>query len=244
LFEEAHGGTLFLDEIGELPPALQPKLLRVLETFEVRRVGANSSKRIDVRIVAATNRPLAHAVNEGVFREDLYYRLAVVELALPPLRARRQDAVMLAQHFYRRYAGEDARMPDDLLTSIASRAWPGNVRELRNFIERSVSLGFRAESAPEPTEPTSESLDLEQIVPTHLPLKDARAAWTEQFEQLYVRALLAKTQGNVTRAAELAGINRRSLQRLIASLRIRTDFEPSRPDAEVPTEGPGSQAGR
>jgi transcriptional regulator with PAS, ATPase and Fis domain len=218
LVEEAHGGTLFLDEIGELPPALQPRLLRLIESFEVRRVGSNSSRRVDVRFIAATNRPLAHSINDGSFREDLYYRLAVVELQLPPLRARRDDIALLAEHFFHRYAGAEAPLPPDLVASLASRAWPGNVRELRNFIERSVSLGYSSTAshaaAPSPGAPGA----VEAIVPIHLPLKDARAAWTEQFELLYVKALLAKTEGNVTRAAELAGINRRSLQRLIASL--------------------------
>jgi transcriptional regulator with PAS, ATPase and Fis domain len=216
LFEEADGGTLFLDEIGELPPLLQPRLLRVLESFEVRRVGGNTSRRVDVRVVAATNRPLARSVNDGTFREDLYYRLAVVEVLLPPLRARREDIALLAEHFFRRYAGDKEPMPAAYLSSLTSRAWPGNVRELRNYIERSVSLGTAAaavvsSSAAEPT------------VPIHLPLKDARAAWTEQFELLYVRSLLEKTGGNVTRAAELAGVNRRSLQRMIASLGLRDD---------------------
>ncbi len=229
LFEEADGGTLFLDEIGELPPALQPKLLRVLERFEVRRVGSNSSKRVDVRIVAATNRPLAENVNSGTFREDLYYRIAVVELQLPPLRARRDDIPLLAQHFFRRYAGDKESMPKELLSSLSSRAWPGNVRELRNFIERSVSLGF-SQAAPSPAlmRDAAHATRLEEVVPSHLPLKDARLVWTEQFEILYVKALLEKTSGNVTRAAELAGVNRRSLQRLIASLGLRDEDPPSR----------------
>jgi transcriptional regulator with PAS, ATPase and Fis domain len=230
LVEEADGGTLFLDEIGELPPALQPRLLRVLEAFEVRRVGANTSRRVDVRIVAATNRPLARSVNDGTFREDLYYRLAVVEIQLPPLRARRDDLVMLAEHFFRRYAGDKEPLPPALLSSLMSRAWPGNVRELRNYIERSVSLGVSATApvaaAPSP-DPVAATATPQPVVPIHLPLKDARAAWTEQFELLYVKALLDKTQGNVTRAAELAGINRRSLQRLVASLGIR---DPAPPD--------------
>ena len=211
LVEEAEGGTLFLDEIGELAPSLQPKLLRVLEGHEVRRVGDNASRRVDVRVIAATNRPLARSVNTGGFREDLYYRLAVVEVHLPPLRARPDDVALLAEHFFRRYAGEQEPVPPALLSSLASRAWPGNVRELRNYVERSVSIGVAPAAAP----------GSEPIVPTHLPLKDARAAWTEQFETRYVEALLARVGGNVTRAAQLAGINRRSLQRLMASLGLR-----------------------
>jgi transcriptional regulator with PAS, ATPase and Fis domain len=236
LFEEAHGGTLFLDEIGELPAALQPRLLRVLESREVRRIGSNQSRKIDVRIVAATNRSLAESINNGSFREDLYYRIAVVEAHLPPLRQRGEDVVLLAEHFYRRYAGEDQNLPDGLADTLKARAWPGNVRELRNFIERSVSLGFTEPAASGVTKSVQEmSPDvLAHIVPTHLPLKDARAAWTEQFELLYVTAILAKTDGNVTRAAELAGVNRRSLQRLIANLQLRARGEKSSdpPDVE------------
>ncbi len=227
LFEEAHGGTLFLDEIGELPPALQPRLLRAIESLEVRPVGGNTSRSIDVRVVAATNRPLARNVNDGTFREDLYYRLAVVELHLPPLRARREDIPLLAEHFFRRYAGDGVPVPPALLSSIASRAWPGNVRELRNYVERSVSLGVAAAGGAAPVRPTADDTP---VVPVHLPLKDARAAWTEQFESIYVRTLLARTGGNVTRAAEMAGVNRRSLQRLMASLGIRPTAPRARED--------------
>lgn len=223
LFEEAQGGTLFLDEIGELPAALQPRLLRVLESREVRRIGSNQSRKIDVRIIAATNRPLAESINNGTFREDLYYRIAVVEVHLPPLRQRGDDIVLLAEHFYRRYAGEDESLPEGLAQTLKARAWPGNVRELRNFIERSVSLGWSAPSkSSEKLVPEMAPDVLASIVPTHLPLKDARAVWTEQFELLYVKAVLAKTDGNVTRAAELAGVNRRSLQRLIANMQLRS----------------------
>jgi transcriptional regulator with GAF, ATPase, and Fis domain len=221
LFEEADGGTLFLDEIGELPIALQPKLLRALELREIRRVGGNAARRVDVRVVAATNRSLAHAVNEGAFREDLYYRLAVLEVNLPPLRARREDISLLAQHFYERFAGSDARLPDSLLDAMMRRAWPGNVRELRNFVERSVSLGWSG-GAGSRTSGEPPPAALEALVTTDVPLKVARARWTEQFEVLYVTALLRRTQGNVTRAAELAGVNRRSLQRLMLDHGIRS----------------------
>jgi transcriptional regulator with GAF, ATPase, and Fis domain len=241
LFEEADGGTLFLDEIGELPLSLQPKLLRALERLEVRRVGGNTSRTVDVRIVAATNRSLASSVNDGTFREDLYYRISVVEVLLPPLRTRRDDIPLLAEHFYRRYAGDREPLPSELVASVLHRAWPGNVRELRNFVERSVSLGIAAHrhgqeaaaggSGSSPSQPPPPPAQGGAIVPVHLPLKDARAAFTEQFELLYVKALLDKTGGNVTRAAELAGVNRRSLQRLIASLGLRggTDTIPPEP---------------
>jgi transcriptional regulator with GAF, ATPase, and Fis domain len=225
VFEEADGGTLFLDEIGEMPLALQPKLLRAIETRAIRRVGAAAARPVDVRVCAATNRDLARAVNEGTFREDLYYRLAVVEVTLPPLRARPEDVAVLAQHFYDRLAPGAGALPPDFARMLAARSWPGNVRELRNFIERSVSLGFvtppPARGLPTPQRPASRAPDVESLVPLHLPLKDARQSWTESFEEIYVRAMLRKTGGNVTRAAEMAGVSRRFLQRLAARLGIR-----------------------
>jgi DNA-binding NtrC family response regulator len=225
VFEEAHGGTLFLDEIGEMPLAIQPKLLRAIETRSIRRVGANAERPVDVRIIAATNRSLASAANAGTFREDLYYRLAVVDVKLPPLRARGDDIALLAQHFYSRFAGPDAALPPAFLAMLSTRTWPGNVRELRNFIERSVSLGFVGEPSHEsPAQTAAKALPgaaLEKIVPLDLPLKDARQAWTESFESIYVRAMLERTHGNVTRAAELAGVNRRFMQRVMARLGLR-----------------------
>jgi DNA-binding NtrC family response regulator len=219
VLEEAAQGTLFLDEIGELPLALQPKLLRALESREVRPVGANTSRAIDVRVLAATHRPLARCVNEGTFREDLYYRLAVVELAMPPLRERRADIPALATHFYRKMTGREDQPPRAMLERWAARSWPGNVRELRNSIERSVALGVLDEAAPIRSEDASEPEALSAIdarVPLELPLKDARDAWMDQFETVYVAAMLERTGGNLTRAAELAGVSRRFLQRLIA----------------------------
>ena len=223
VFEEADGGTLFLDEIGEIPIELQPKLLRALETRSVRRVGTNTARPVDVRIVAATNRPLAKAVNEGLFRDDLYYRLAVVDSALPPLRARREDIAPLATHFLTRLRGEKAVLPPDLAASIAQRDWPGNVRELRNFVERSLALGLFDEAARRPSRPPPSIEapgDLADLVPLDRPLKDARQAWMMSFESVYARHVLRRAQGNVTRAAEMAGVSRRFLQRLLARLGI------------------------
>jgi len=224
VFEEAHGGTLFLDEVGEMPLSVQPKLLRAIETRSIRRVGSNTERPVDVRIVAATNRALASAANTGTFREDLYYRLAVVEVKLPPLRARGEDIALLAQHFYAQFAGPDASLPSPFLAMLGTRSWPGNVRELRNFIERSVSLGFVEEptvAIPRATAGGAPETALESVVPLHLPLKDARQAWTESFESIYVRAMLKRTDGNVTHAAQLAGVNRRFLQRIMARLGLR-----------------------
>jgi DNA-binding NtrC family response regulator len=225
LFEEAQGGTLFLDEIGELPLSLQPKLLRVLEAREVRPVGANAPRKLDVRVIAATHRSLTNRVNDGSFREDLYYRLAVFEIALPPLRTRREDIPALANHFYERIAGEGKTLPGELYGSLASRSWPGNVRELRNFIERSAA--FIAAGVPIPAapgmRPRSARLDAAEAADgsaaplrADLPYKEARVGWLSAFERAYTTALLRKVGGNVTRAAEIAGVSRRYMHQLIA----------------------------
>ena len=228
-FQEAHGGTLFLDEIGEMPLALQAKLLRAIESRRVRRVGSSKDAEVDVRIVCATNRKLAQMVNEGTFREDLYYRLAVVEVTLPPLRARRDDIPAIARHLHAKLAARRpnvAPLSDETVEAWKSRAWPGNVRELRNAIERVVTLGDArpstkslGDTGSNPVLPTG----IESIVPLHLPLKEARDAWTSEFESVYVRAMLKKTNGNLTKAAELAGVSRRFLQRTIVRLGLRSE---------------------
>jgi transcriptional regulator with GAF, ATPase, and Fis domain len=227
-FEEANGGTLFLDEIGELPLALQAKLLRAIESRKIKRVGEPKETEVDVRLVCATNRKLARMVNEGTFREDLYYRLAVVEVTLPPLRARRGDIPPLAQHLYEKLTSKTDALAPDFVAALEQKPWPGNVRELRNAIERGVTLGHATRSASPsspslPNQPSVLPPGIESIVPLHLPLKDARLAWTSEFESIYVRAMLAKTGGNLTKAAELAGVSRRFLQRMIVRLGMRAD---------------------
>jgi transcriptional regulator with GAF, ATPase, and Fis domain len=230
LFEEADGGTLFLDEIGELPLALQAKLLRALETREIRRVGANSAKRVNVRVVAATNRGLAQSVNDGSFREDLYYRLAVGEIHLPPLQTRRADIPALAAQFYSEFTASDDPIPEGLLSVLMTRTWPGNVRELRNFIERCVSLGWEESPAARPVRARELVAGLEALVPLDLPMKEAREAWMNQFDRAYVTGQLQQSDGNVTRAAEAAGVSRRFLQRAMVRLGMRSA------DADDPTE--------
>jgi transcriptional regulator with GAF, ATPase, and Fis domain len=225
LFEEADGGTLFLDEIGELPLAMQAKLLRALESHEIRRVGGNSVKHVDVRVIAATNRALAPEVNNGSFREDLFYRLAVVEIELPPLRARREDIPVLAQHFYEKLTGQRTPLPLDLLATLPVRSWAGNVRELRNFIERSVSLGMSDGAARHAVPSPAVLPGLEAFVPHQLPMLEARRAWIDQFEAAYVRALLARTGGNVTHAAKEARVSRRFLQSAMRRLGLRSEEE-------------------
>ncbi|HEX3475557.1 MAG TPA: sigma 54-interacting transcriptional regulator [Kofleriaceae bacterium] len=243
VFEEADGGTLFLDEIGEMPLALQPKLLRAIESRSIRRVGGTGARTVDVRIIAATNRALASSINDGSFREDLYYRLAVVEVRLPPLRARRDDIPVLAAHFFRTFGGVaggvagDGALPAEFVAGLVGRGWPGNVRELRNYIERSVSLGTIAPrpAAPAPAAVAAGPLppdSIERFVALHLPLKQARRAWTESFELIYVRAMLKLVGGNVTRAAERAGVSRRFLQRMLGRLGIRAGDAGDRSDRD------------
>jgi transcriptional regulator with GAF, ATPase, and Fis domain len=239
VFEEADGGTLFLDEIGEMPIALQPKLLRAIESRSIRRVGGGVAKTVNVRIIAATNRSLSASINEGSFREDLYYRLAVVELRLPPLRSRRDDIGVLATHFFRMFAGDQTKLPAEFLASLVGRGWPGNVRELKNYIERSVSLGTYVPRTADPSTlappPASGPVPpgtIESFIALHLPLKEARHAWTKSFELVYVRAMLKMVGGNVTRAAERAGVSRRFLQRMVARLGIRGSDAAPDPDPD------------
>ena len=216
-FQAAHGGTLFFDEVGEMPAALQRRFLRVLETREVRAVGSDKTRPVDVRIVAATNRHLAKAVNEGWFREDLYYRLAVVTVEVPPLRERRDDIPLLAMHFLERFGGGHKSFPPSVLMSLMTREWPGNVRELRNYIERSAALGWEG-PGDGGTPIRAPAVDLGSM-PLDLPLKEARDLWVERFERAYLEKALEQCGGNVTRAAEKAGVSRRFLQRTMARLK-------------------------
>jgi transcriptional regulator with GAF, ATPase, and Fis domain len=204
-FEAADGGTLFLDEIGELPIQLQPKLLRAIERGEIRPVGDTNPRRIDVRIVAATNRNLADEVSRGRFREDLFYRIAVVSLRLPPLRERLDDVPLLVDHFVEqlRRGRRDAQVPESAQRAFRAHAWPGNVRELRNAVARSLSLGHYAEVQPAAVG----EVDLS------VPLKVARDRVAEAHERAYLREALRRAGGNVTHAAEIAGVSRRFIQR-------------------------------
>jgi transcriptional regulator with PAS, ATPase and Fis domain len=213
-FENANGGTLLLDEIGELPLELQPKLLRVLEKREIRPVGSQAVRPIDVRVIAATNRRLAEASTRGEFRRDLFYRLAVVRVTVPPLRDRREDIAPIAQELLRSATGDStAELPSDVAAMLTSYTWPGNVRELRNAIERYTFLGVR--DARQLLEPSAEKLlssdDQEQPLPYH----EARRIALDRFERAYVSRVLATTGGVVVRAAELAQVGRASFYRLL-----------------------------
>jgi DNA-binding NtrC family response regulator len=208
-FEAADGGTLFLDEIGELPLDLQPKLLRALEKHEVRRVGSNHPVEVDVRIVAATNRDLGREVERGKFREDLFYRLNVVKLQIPPLRERAEDIPLLVDLFTTQM--KKPPLARETLRAFMTQAWPGNVRELRNAVERALSIGM-APKAPEEAPPQAAAA---QTIDLSVPLKAGLDRLIDDYERAYVTAALEKTGGNVTRAAELAGVNRKFIQRAL-----------------------------
>ncbi|HEX2735280.1 MAG TPA: sigma 54-interacting transcriptional regulator [Polyangiaceae bacterium] len=211
-FEAAHKGTLFLDEIGELPLDLQPKLLRVLEKREIRRVGSNQHQLVDVRVVAATNRDLRSLVNAGTFRSDIYYRLAVLHVALPALRERPEDFSALITSLGTRL-GVSKTLIDELTTAeslarLQRGAWPGNVRELRNFVER---CGVMQQTLPLAGPDASSALEVD----TKLSFAEAKQRLVDQFERRYLSALLQQTGGNVSQAARHADLDRPYLYKLL-----------------------------
>ena len=213
LFAAADGGTLFLDEIGELPRALQVKLLRVLQDEEVRPIGESKSRKVDVRILAATARDIDREVSAGRFREDLYYRLNVVRVRVPPLRDRREDIPLLVDHFlghFRDTLGKPVRaIADDALDRLTCYRWPGNVRELENVIERALILATsdRITLRELPANVVSPESDEKPVRPGQLSLKRAR----RHFEEEMIRKALAATDGNRTHAARLLEISHRAL---------------------------------
>ena len=237
LMEVAHRGTLFLDEIGELPLGLQSKLLRALQERQFRRVGGTSMVNVDVRVVSATNRDLREGITKGQFREELYYRVNVIAIQLPPLREREGDVRLLTHAFLKRYGQERvAGLEDDALAALEAYSWPGNVRELQNVIERACALADgdkvtrrdlpdyvlrgaagavgAASSAPArggaPAETGAE-----------LPLKEAKERWMQVLEANYLRDLLDRHGGNISAAAKSAGIDRKTFHRLVSKYQLR-----------------------
>jgi transcriptional regulator with GAF, ATPase, and Fis domain len=210
VFEQAHGGTLLIDEIGDLDLALQPKLLRALERSELRRVGGERPVVVDVRVLAATRRDLDREVQAGRFRDDLYHRLAVARIELPPLRRRAGDVAVLATHFAKELSGgADARLPNALLTRWADYGWPGNVRELRNAVARYLAFGELAEQGAQ-SAPSQEPSDVfESLLSLGLPFSAARERMIEEFERRYVERALREHGDNVVKAAAASGIARR-----------------------------------
>ncbi len=218
LFSSADGGTLFLDEIADLPLELQPKLLRVLQEGEIRKIGATQSEKINTRVVAAAGTDLQEAVKKKLFRRDLYYRLAVVDINLPPLRERPEDIVVLAEYFLQRLCDRERRailQPDDnARKNLTSYHWPGNVRELENYLERALifSSGETLELPPLRIRQSAPG----QFNPNEYSLKVA----SRRLEEEYIRKALNKTKGNRTQAAELLEISLRSLMYKIKGYEI------------------------
>jgi transcriptional regulator with GAF, ATPase, and Fis domain len=239
LFEMAHGGTLFLDELGELPLDLQPKLLRALEQREIRRVGSNKPIKVYVRIIAATNRNLEDEVRQGRFRQDLFYRLSVVRVFLPPLRERAEDTSLLIKQFladasYNKKADGSpkvsgcSRAAMDLLQAYS---WPGNVRELVNTVERAVSFAegelieardlpetVRGEEPPQAASRSHAGGSPMQAMPhadSDSTFKDAKERWVSSFERDYILTLLKKNKGNISHAAREADIDRKYFRKLM-----------------------------
>jgi DNA-binding NtrC family response regulator len=221
-FRSAHGGTLCLDELGELPLDLQPKLLRALENREVRPVGEDAPRKIDVRVVASTNRDLNAEVQRGRFRADLLYRLEVVKVRMPPLRARPEDIGGLVERLLRNDLPPGDRIEGENLRKLASYAWPGNVRELKNTLARAVALGAGARFADlvfnvgplTSAMPATIGFEFPGVAEP-MPFKDAKAQLIEAFERAYVGALRKRHPDNVQRAAEAAGLSRKHLYDLL-----------------------------
>ncbi len=204
-FELAHGGTLFLDEIGDISPKMQLALLRVLEEKEFTRVGGTKPIRVDVRIIAATNRNLQKAVEEGRFREDLYYRLNVITIQLPPLRERKEDIPLLVQHFIEKFniqmGKRVERISDEALRILMQYDWPGNVRELENVIERAMVIARGNAITPE-------DIQLPSLGPSQVPEQDKTL---EAVEKAHIQRILNETNWNIQRSAQILGIDRTTL---------------------------------
>ena len=227
-FEAARGGTVFLDEVGELPLDMQPKLLRALEDRVVKRVGGNEPVRLEIRIIAATNRDLRSEINQGRFRSDLYYRLNTFRLRIPPLRERRDDIALLVAHFYRQLSPGGEAPPAELLAELARHDWPGNVRELRAAVERAVLLGdpavwhalsgeAEAPAADPAVAPASDR------VGDGVSFRAAKERAVSAWERDYVRTLIARHDGNLSRAARAVRMDRNHLRELLRRHRISSD---------------------
>jgi two-component system nitrogen regulation response regulator GlnG len=224
-FAEADGGTLFLDEIGELTPEMQPALLRALDRRMIRPLGAPAYQQLDVRIIAATNLSLRAEVAARRFREDLYYRLAVVKIGVPPLRKRPDDILLLAEHFLRHFSGHrDCRLTPASLSRLQRHAWPGNVRELKNVLERACLIGrgdlIDVGELHDEMDETTHAVGQRQPE-VDLPYKAAKARLLEDFERDYFKSLVDRHGGNVSAAAREAKIDRKHLRDLLRKLGLR-----------------------
>jgi two-component system response regulator HydG len=229
LFEAADGGTIFLDEIGDIPAATQVRLLRVLQEGEVKRVGANDTLKIDVRVIAATNVDLSKAKDTGRFREDLFYRLNVITVQLPPLRDRAEDIPLLAQHFLKIYATKVGKKVTSItpaaMEALTTARWTGNVRELENCLERAVVLCAGQQVEPDDLPPEIRDNqrgggDIEVFSLAHLPYAQAKKLAMRAFERRYLSALLERSSNNVSMAARAAGVDRSNFRRLLKQYEV------------------------
>ena len=215
LFEQAAGGTLLIDEIGDLDLSLQPKLLRAIERSEIRRVGGDRRIQVEVRVLAATRRRLDNLVREGLFRDDLFHRMAVARIALPPLRERTGDVELLARHFFRQLGADPDSLDPELLARWEAHSWPGNVRELRNAAARHLAVGELGSHGL--GSGRAMSLDVvERVLALDLPIGEARERVLRDFERRYLERALRSHKGVVTHAAKASGVARRHFQRLRA----------------------------
>jgi DNA-binding NtrC family response regulator len=221
-FELADGGTLLLDEVSEIPMGLQAKLLRVLQERQFERVGSSVTRRVDVRVIATTNRKLTDWVARKRFREDLYFRLSVVPITMPPLRERREDVPMLVKQFLDRMASDTHPPPaidEGTLAAMQAHDWPGNVRELRNVLERALAVGTDPSRLIAPLGGLSGSPSRSQELPadfdTDVPFRDHKERWNDQFERRYLTWLLGRADGNISKAARDADMDRKYLHKLL-----------------------------
>ena len=219
-FEQANGGTLLLDEITEMPIGLQAKLLRVLQEREIERIGSNTTIPVDVRVLATSNRDLKAAVRDGVIREDLYYRLSVFPLALPPLRERRSDIVPLAEAFIDKYADRNVTLGASALEALAAHNWPGNVRELENCIQRALILAQEGVIQAQDLALDTSSLDLVVLAPEADAATSLQAQMRSAEDDLLIKTL-AENQGVRKTTAQQLGIAERTLRHKLAQLRAR-----------------------
>jgi DNA-binding NtrC family response regulator len=229
-FELAHGGTIFLDEVGDIPPGMQVKLLRVLQERRFERVGGSTPIEVDVRVIAATNRSLGKLVKRGKFREDLYYRLNVVKIDLPPLRERPEDIPLLATHFATKYVrpGETPRpFSAATMQKLLSYSWPGNIRELENAIERACVVARGPAIEPDDLPPdvlTGKSAPVQtHKIDLSRPLPDQLREMMAELEKQYIRKALKKTRGNVMRCAHICGLSRRSISAKLTEYGIKKE---------------------
>ncbi len=242
----ANGGTIFLDEVGETTPAVQVKLLRVLQDGEIRWLGETAQRRVDVRLISATNKDLMQELQHKRFREDLYYRISVFPIRVPPLRERQEDIPLLVPHFIRRsnekLGKQISGVTQKALGLLVHYPWPGNVRELENEIERAVALALDGDSIS--PEHFSERIATQRFLRISLPTEARTLKQTcRNFEREYVGSVLRRNQGNAVKTAKILGISRQMLQKKIKQYGLRSKLESSPPEGGKRTVPPGKLPG-